>query len=145
MSRYPLTTGLFSYLLLCFTFVTNVSCLINPADITVDTTYGTLKGIDLGESYAFGGIPFGKPPVGPLRFYAPQPPDSWEGIKNADNFQVGCIQNCVEPSNACPTIVSISSTNDFPINDLSFEHIFIKNQIRFLSLNDRKALNHCST
>nr|CAD7395824.1 unnamed protein product [Timema cristinae] len=33
--------------------------------------------------YSFQGIPYAKPPVGPLRFKAPQPADSWEGVKDA--------------------------------------------------------------
>lgn len=44
---------------------------------------GTLEGIDK-ESYAvYWGIPYAEPPVGSLRFSAPQKPESWEGIRYA--------------------------------------------------------------
>nr|CAD7202428.1 unnamed protein product [Timema douglasi] len=36
-----------------------------------------------GVFYSFQGIPYAKPPVGPLRFKAPQPADPWEGVRDA--------------------------------------------------------------
>ena len=35
---------------------------------------------------AFKGIPFAAPPVGDLRWRAPQPAKSWEGVKDATKF-----------------------------------------------------------
>ncbi|KAF5299073.1 hypothetical protein FQR65_LT09431 [Abscondita terminalis] len=40
--------------------------------------------------YSFQGIPYAKPPVGDLRFKAPQPPDSWAGVKNATKEGNSC-------------------------------------------------------
>ncbi|VTR60347.1 carboxylesterase type B [Actinobacillus pleuropneumoniae] len=43
--------------------------------------------------YAYGrGIPYAKPPVGPLRFRAPVPPDSWDGIRETTAFSPMCLQ-----------------------------------------------------
>jgi para-nitrobenzyl esterase len=40
----------------------------------------------------FKGIPFAAPPVGPLRWKAPQPPAKWEGVKTAVAFGPRCMQ-----------------------------------------------------
>jgi len=41
---------------------------------------------------AFKGIPFAAPPVGPLRWKAPQPVAIWTGIRKADEFGSRCMQ-----------------------------------------------------
>jgi para-nitrobenzyl esterase len=40
----------------------------------------------------FKGIPFGQPPVGPLRWREPQPVQNWSGVRNADQFGPRCMQ-----------------------------------------------------
>lgn len=40
----------------------------------------------------FKGMPFAAPPVGPLRWKAPQPPAKWEGVKTAVAFGPRCMQ-----------------------------------------------------
>ena len=40
----------------------------------------------------FRGIPFGAPPVGPLRWKAPQPVAHWNGVRKADTFGNVCVQ-----------------------------------------------------
>lgn len=41
---------------------------------------------------AFLGIPYGKPPVGKLRFHPPVPVDGWEGVKDATQYPNSCLQ-----------------------------------------------------
>ncbi|KAF2898715.1 hypothetical protein ILUMI_07460 [Ignelater luminosus] len=36
-----------------------------------------------GQYFSFQGIPYAKPPLGPLRFKAPQPPEPWKEIRDA--------------------------------------------------------------
>lgn len=52
------------------------------------TENGRIRGLqrktiyDEEPYYAFEGIPFAKPPLGELRFRAPQPPESWPGVRD---------------------------------------------------------------
>ncbi|XP_063222148.1 fatty acyl-CoA hydrolase precursor, medium chain-like [Bacillus rossius redtenbacheri] len=65
---------------------------------TVKLTQGSLRG-EAGRSadgttfYKFLGIPYAKPPVGNLRFAAPQEPASWSGVRDATKFGHMCIQD----------------------------------------------------
>jgi para-nitrobenzyl esterase len=58
------------------------------------TDAGTLSGVtdSLGVT-SYKGIPFGAPPVGNLRWQAPQPVAHWTGIRKADHFGQACYQN----------------------------------------------------
>jgi para-nitrobenzyl esterase len=40
----------------------------------------------------YKGIPFAAPPIGPLRWRAPQPVAKWEGVRKADQFGHVCVQ-----------------------------------------------------
>ncbi|XP_026774967.3 fatty acyl-CoA hydrolase precursor, medium chain [Pangasianodon hypophthalmus] len=65
----------------------------------VQTKYGTLKGehvMAIGKNtivYSYLSVPFAKPPVGPLRFTAPQPAEQWKGVRDATKQPYMCIQN----------------------------------------------------
>ena len=41
---------------------------------------------------AYKGIPFAAPPVGALRWRAPEPPAKWEGVRQATKFSAVCMQ-----------------------------------------------------
>ncbi|WP_339319791.1 carboxylesterase/lipase family protein [Paenibacillus sp. FSL R10-2734] len=56
------------------------------------TSYGKLQGREEGGVYVWRGIPFAAPPVGELRFRAPQPPEAWSGIRDASEFGPVCHQ-----------------------------------------------------
>ena len=71
--------------------------LLATAQIT-DTLHlesGLLTGMPGSDPavQVYKGIPYAAPPVGALRWHAPQPPPSWEGVRKADTFGPGCIQN----------------------------------------------------
>ncbi|XP_052022984.1 pyrethroid hydrolase Ces2e-like isoform X2 [Apodemus sylvaticus] len=51
-----------------------------------------LKDIKAGV-HAFLGIPFAKPPVGPLRFAPPEDPEPWSGVRDGTSEPAKCLQN----------------------------------------------------
>jgi para-nitrobenzyl esterase len=60
----------------------------------VRTAQGTISGGRDSNSAVtvFKGIPFAAPPVGDLRWRPPQPPPSWQDIRQATEFGPSCIQ-----------------------------------------------------
>jgi len=67
-----------------------------PATIKVEE--GLLQGIYENGLTVYKGIPFAAPPVGELRWRAPQPPSKWEGIKQAVKFAPAPMQGGNPPS-----------------------------------------------
>ncbi len=59
----------------------------------VSVTGGRVEGVTAEGVTSFKGIPFAAPPVGVLRWRAPQPVKPWSGITKADHFAPGCIQD----------------------------------------------------
>lgn len=62
------------------------------ADVTVGVTEGMLAGRQADDVDFFGSIPFAAPPVGPLRWRAPQPAAPWEGRRDATVRAPICMQ-----------------------------------------------------
>jgi para-nitrobenzyl esterase len=56
-------------------------------------TGGQLQGVVADGVASFKGIPFAAPPVGDLRWAAPQSAKGWTGIKKADAYAPGCMQD----------------------------------------------------
>ncbi|XP_017104467.2 esterase B1 isoform X1 [Drosophila bipectinata] len=80
--------------------------------LVLDTKFGQVRGLQRktvydGELYfAFEGIPYAKPPVGELRFRAPQPPEPWQGILDCTTYRAKPLQrnivlSIVEGSENC--------------------------------------------
>ncbi len=57
-----------------------------------ETTYGPVRGVDDGRAASWKGIRYGAPPVGDLRFRAPEPPQSWTEPIDAVGFGSVCPQ-----------------------------------------------------
>lgn len=71
-----------------------------PAPPHVHTAQGDLVGaVTTMGPYVFRGIPYAAPPVGSLRWHAPQPPASWQGVRKATTFGPACMQ---PPSSGIP-------------------------------------------
>lgn len=56
------------------------------------TESGQLQGMQSNDVLRFMGIPYAAPPIGELRWRAPQPPASWAGVKSATSPGPICIQ-----------------------------------------------------
>jgi para-nitrobenzyl esterase len=63
----------------------------------VRTASGLISGVAGADPSvtAFKGIPFAAPPVGDLRWRAPQPAARWQGTRKAEQFSDSCIQKIV--------------------------------------------------
>ncbi len=88
----PFTTRR-TYFITCLLLfaLSTVSCLGNP--IQIDS--GKITGVPTGDDASitvYKGIPFAAPPVGNLRWKAPQPVAPWEDIKIMDSFGPNCLQ-----------------------------------------------------
>ncbi|MXP24445.1 carboxylesterase family protein [Altererythrobacter indicus] len=67
--------------------------------VTVDT--GKLRGTTEDGVESWKGIPFAAPPVGDLRWRAPQPAAQWNGVRDATQYSSDCMQKPF-PSDAAP-------------------------------------------
>jgi len=67
-----------------------------PAPVKV--AEGLVQGAIEGDLTVYKGIPFAAPPVGNLRWKAPQPASKWQGVKQTIKFAPGPIQGGNPPS-----------------------------------------------
>ncbi|HCS26833.1 MAG TPA: carboxylesterase [Spongiibacteraceae bacterium] len=70
----------------------SAACLSTLASGAVKTTSGKVSGIEEQGIIAYKGIPYAAPPVGKLRWKAPQPPRKWKGVRKADSYGATCPQ-----------------------------------------------------
>jgi para-nitrobenzyl esterase len=82
-------------LLFCFSLATIITSgqLTSDGGLpTVKTANGMLQGTQISGISMFKGVPFSQPPVGDLRWKAPQPVKNWEGTLKADHFSARPMQ-----------------------------------------------------
>lgn len=75
-----------------------------------------VKSADAGV-HTFLGIPFAKPPLGPLRFAPPEPPESWSGVRDGTTHPDACLQDLTTMDSGVRnqvnvTIPSVSMSED---------------------------------
>ncbi len=84
--RFNLTRSLS---ILCVIFASFASAVEEPVAVTGGLITG--KTLDNGVQ-AFLGIPYAAPPIGDLRWKAPQPPVPWRGVRPSDRHGASCPQ-----------------------------------------------------
>ncbi len=97
--------------------------------MAVKTKYGKLEGLDRGDYVEYRGVPYAKPPVGELRWKAPQEPESWGGVYQAVDFRNICVQ---ESHLAPPYDKDFYSNPDFqrPMSeDCLYLHIWVPKKV----------------
>jgi para-nitrobenzyl esterase len=66
---------------------------------------GQLRGVEADGVISFKGIPYARPPVGALRWRAPQPVKHWRNVREATAFGAECMQtDNVPKSEDCLTL-----------------------------------------
>ena len=70
----------------------SLSTLLAESPKPVRTQSGLVQGTVADDITVYKGIPFAAPPVGDLRWRAPQAPAAWSGVRNADKFAPACMQ-----------------------------------------------------
>jgi para-nitrobenzyl esterase len=66
---------------------------VSGVDPIAETRFGRIRGSREDLLCVFRGIPYADPPVGSLRFGAPQPPTPWPGVRDARSFGAPAPQN----------------------------------------------------
>ncbi|HWO01478.1 MAG TPA: carboxylesterase/lipase family protein [Blastocatellia bacterium] len=78
--------------LLAFAFAVSLSWFVFAADDTIKVDGGLISGTAADGVRSFKGVPFAAPPVGELRWKAPQPVVAWEGVRKCEAFGPECPQ-----------------------------------------------------
>ncbi len=89
----------------------------NPAVTDpVMTQYGAVSGVVNAEGTVevFAGIPYAAPPVGDLRWKAPQDPEKWEGVRACDEFAPMSMQSVNLP--AYNSLAQIIGYHDYKVS-----------------------------
>lgn len=87
LSLFPILLGLSS--------LTTVPKAVDTVRVEGGLVSGTLN--KTGDVQIFRGIPFAAPPVGPLRWKAPQPVVSWSGVRKCEAFGASPVQSSPNP------------------------------------------------
>jgi para-nitrobenzyl esterase len=60
--------------------------------LMINVTEGALRGKRDHDARLFLAVPYAAPPLGALRFALPEPPQRWQGVRNAGTHGPSCIQ-----------------------------------------------------
>ncbi|CAH2084415.1 unnamed protein product [Euphydryas editha] len=97
--------------------------LLLSRHVQVEVSEGIVEGQVVDNEYgcpyfSFKGIPYAEPPVGELRFKAPQPKTPWEGVYNATSHGNQCYSFQTSVGSEDCLYVNVYSPNIAPIDPL---------------------------
>lgn len=81
--------------------LTSTAMAQSTSSANIPTESGTVQGAVADGVASWKGIPFAAPPVGSLRWRAPQPAAKWSGVRKATEYGHDCMQ-VPFPSDAAP-------------------------------------------
>jgi para-nitrobenzyl esterase len=90
------------YIALLVLILSAGACGSPPLTTNVEVTGGTIEGAEQDGLFIYKGIPFAAPPVGDLRWKAPEPVDSWTDVKKTNAFGPACMQAAGSMGNTAP-------------------------------------------
>jgi para-nitrobenzyl esterase len=96
MKRTIRIKKVFTHVAACLIFTASACTPTPPGQVKIED--GILQGSVEEGLEVFKGIPFARPPVGDLRWKAPQPVEKWEGVKQATGFAPAPVQGGNPPS-----------------------------------------------
>jgi para-nitrobenzyl esterase len=79
----------------------------------VRTTAGVVLGVRTAETWAFKGIPYAAAPIGALRWRAPRPAATWDGVRDASGYGYVCMQT---PGSTDPRGTPLGSEDCLTLN-----------------------------
>jgi para-nitrobenzyl esterase len=91
-------SSLFSLIMLVLLLVSGVATIAYGSgglSKTIAIEGGKISGLSLGENKdirTFKGIPYARPPVGPLRWKPPQPVETWKEVRQTTEYSPACLQ-----------------------------------------------------
>jgi len=104
------TLGFAAFALACAAaFAFAAPALPAQAPKPVRTEAGLVQGTVEDGVAVYKGIPFAAPPVGDLRWRAPQPPAPWKGVKETNKFAPACMQ--------VPAVLPAFGINPVPLSE----------------------------
>ena len=84
--------------ILTLTLVALMSVSASAQLLRTTVAQGEVEGVEQNGMASYKGIPFAQPPVGNLRWKAPQPAQPWQGVYKADKYKAAPYQQTQGPA-----------------------------------------------
>ena len=88
-----MTFKYFKYLIASLAIIICAAAPVLAQITTAKVAGGTVEGVVKDGISSFKGVPFAAPPVGDLRWRSPQPVKPWQGVRKANEFGPGPMQD----------------------------------------------------